>query len=101
MSIIPFIAASVASSSKRNKSYSKINKKVDWSECEIAYGEVCYKCNSNIGEPTGEPRLCVNCEPSKEKQEKDFLELKIKKLKKRILYISILFVGYIIISLFY
>jgi hypothetical protein len=30
-------------------------------EFELEYGEICYKCEEYIGDPTGEPRLCENC----------------------------------------
>ena len=31
-------------------------------ECELGYGEICYKCEIPIGDAIGEPRLCESCE---------------------------------------
>lgn len=30
-------------------------------DCELQYGEICYRCEEAIGDPVGEPRLCVAC----------------------------------------
>jgi hypothetical protein len=30
-------------------------------DCEMQYGEICYRCEEVIGDPEGEPRLCVAC----------------------------------------
>ena len=30
-------------------------------DCDMQYGEICYRCEEAIGDPVGEPRLCDAC----------------------------------------
>lgn len=60
---IPIYAAAIASASRRRPvprvSQYDIDKTIH--EGELLYGEICHVCETHLGDPIGEPRLCAEC----------------------------------------
>jgi hypothetical protein len=55
------LSLSILSSISNGKGLSKFEQQQLIHECELQYGEICYKCEERIGDPTGEARLCESC----------------------------------------
>lgn len=72
--MIPFIPTSHSSRKNRPKPFSDWEVQQNIRECELQYGEICYKCEKYIGDATGYPRVCNECPKDEPKPKKSFWE---------------------------